>query len=292
MTKIFLVCGFLGSGKTTFIQEVLSKKDNSLIYAIVENEFGEVNIDSKILANSNIAIKEITNGCICCSLIGDFSKAILELKEKYQIDIIIIEPSGVAEISPLIHTLQSEELFVITIIDAKRHLIYEKNFKSFYEDQIFCADKIFFSKTDELTDLEIENLILDIKDKHGEKDIEFRNWHELNYNELFDIEGSKLIMKNSNHQDLKFYEKTLRPQKYFEIKEIEKIGEKLKNSDNIYRVKGFLDSFCGKLKIDYTQGEFNYEKIDYMPENFLIAIGTSQNIEIEIIKILGDDIES
>ena len=156
MIKIDVISGFLGAGKTTLIKKLFESKLKKEKVVLIENEFGEIGVDGSFLKNSGVQIKEINSGCICCSLVGDFSKSMKELVENYAPDRIIIEPSGVGKLSDIIKAIEKvdEPLkinIVATVVDGGKCKMYYKNFGEFYDDQVKQANTIIVSKTDKLT---------------------------------------------------------------------------------------------------------------------------------------------
>ena len=154
MTKIDIVSGFLGAGKTTFIKRVLEIVKNEKT-VLIENEFGEVGIDGGFLKDSGIEIKEMNSGCICCSLVGDFTSSLKEILEKYEPQRVIIEPSGVGKLSDVMKAVELVESKLkiepgksVTVVDASKCKMYAKNFGEFFNNQIQYADIIVLSRTD------------------------------------------------------------------------------------------------------------------------------------------------
>ena len=153
MLKIDIISGFLGAGKTTFIKRLLNTKLKDEKIVLIENEYGEVSVDTDLLKDSKIEIKELSQGCICCSLVGDFSKSLKMVIETYNPDRIIIEPSGVGKLSDIINAVASTGLqenvnSLVCVVDAKKAKMYEKNFGEFFVDQIEVAHTIILSRTD------------------------------------------------------------------------------------------------------------------------------------------------
>ena len=151
--KVDIISGFLGAGKTRFIKKLINDDFYEDKIVIIENEFGEVNIDSSILKKSKAVIKEITAGCICCEITGYFKEALMELNKNYEFECIIIEPTGIAKLSEIIKTLKDEDLKaicsinnVITIVDCLKFDMYINNFRRFYIDQIKYAQLIVLSR--------------------------------------------------------------------------------------------------------------------------------------------------
>jgi len=173
MLKIDVISGFLGAGKTTFIKRLLDTnlKDEKVV--LIENEYGEVSVDSEILTDSKIEIKELSQGCICCSLVGDFSKSLKEIVDTYNPDRILIEPSGVGKLSDVINAISSVGLedhinSLVCMVDAKKARMYDKNFGEFFTDQIKNAHTVILSRMD-ITKEENAKTALEIVRKHNDK---------------------------------------------------------------------------------------------------------------------------
>ena len=155
MTKIDVVSGFLGAGKTTLIKKLLKEALDGSKTVLIENEFGEIGIDGGFLKEAGIEIKEMNSGCICCSLVGDFGASLKEVVEKYHPDRILIEPSGVGKLSDVIKAVQGVEEDVdiqlnsyTTVVDAKKCKMYMRNFGEFFDNQVQYAGAIIMSRTD------------------------------------------------------------------------------------------------------------------------------------------------
>ena len=152
MTQIDIISGFLGAGKTTFIQKLLQESLKGENVVLIENEFGEIGIDSGFLKNSGIEIREMNQGCICCSLVGDFETSLKEVIETYKPDRILIEPSGVGKLSDILSAVKtvSANLPVhldgaVCVVDSTKAKLYNKNFGEFFDDQIRYATSIVLS---------------------------------------------------------------------------------------------------------------------------------------------------
>lgn len=152
--EIYVVSGFLGAGKTTLIQKLLREAFSQKKVVLIENDFGEISVDAALLKSGSIEVKELNSGCICCSLAGDFVRALQELLERFHPDIIIIEPSGVGRLSDIIKACLDPRILPlaevkakITVVDVKRCQMYLDNFGEFFEDQIEKADVILLSRT-------------------------------------------------------------------------------------------------------------------------------------------------
>lgn len=166
MTKIDIVSGFLGAGKTTFIKKMLKESFLDEQVVLIENEFGEIGIDGGFLKDSGIQIREMNSGCICCSLVGDFGKSLKEVVDTYHPDRILIEPSGVGKLSDVIKAIQGvqEEIDAklnsfITVVDVMKCRLYHRNFGEFFSNQIAYAGAIILSRTDKAKQEKIEESI-------------------------------------------------------------------------------------------------------------------------------------
>ena len=155
MTKIDIISGFLGAGKTTFIKKLLKEASAGEQVVLIENEFGEIGIDGGFLKDSGIEIREMNSGCICCSLVGDFGKSLEEVLTKYRPDRVIIEPSGVGKLSDVMNAVRNvaKDLEVrlnsaVTVVDANKCRMYMKNFGEFFNNQVENAGTIVLSRTD------------------------------------------------------------------------------------------------------------------------------------------------
>jgi len=195
MTKIDIISGFLGAGKTTLIQKLIKEVYAGKKVVLVENEFGEIGIDGGFLKDAGIVVNEINSGCICCTLQGDFRNALQEVVKKYDPDHIIIEPSGVGKLSDILAVVKDVEGLQLnsysTVVDAKRCEIYHKNFKEFFDDQISTAACVILSRT-QLVDEEIlQKDIVIIRELNHDARIITTPWDDLSGQAIIDaMEGS------------------------------------------------------------------------------------------------------
>ena len=195
MTKIDIISGFLGAGKTTLIQKLIKEVYAGKKVVLVENEFGEIGIDGGFLKDAGIVVNEINSGCICCTLQGDFRNALQEVVKKYDPDHIIIEPSGVGKLSDILAVVKDVEGLQLnsysTVVDAKRCEIYHKNFKEFFDDQISTAACVILSRT-QLVDEEIlQKDIAIIRELNHDARIITTPWDDLSGQAIIDaMEGS------------------------------------------------------------------------------------------------------
>ena len=173
MIKVDIISGFLGAGKTTLIKKLYSDIFKTEKVVLIENEFGEIGIDGAFLKESGVEIKEINSGCICCSLVGDFSSSMKEVVEKFSPERIIIEPSGVGKLSDILKAIDTvdAELKVnvcVTVVDGGKCKMYHKNFGEFYNDQVENANVVVISKTDKLTEEKVIDSASLVKQLNGE----------------------------------------------------------------------------------------------------------------------------
>ena len=164
MTKVNIISGFLGAGKTTFIKKLLKEVYNDEQVVLIENEFGEIGIDSGFLKDAGIEIKEMNSGCICCSLVGDFSESLKEILEKFSPDRIIIEPTGVGKLSDVVEAVRNVEANLeidtcITVCDATKCKMYMKIFGEFYNNQVKSAGCILLSRMDKIDEEKLHSCI-------------------------------------------------------------------------------------------------------------------------------------
>lgn len=188
MINVYIISGFLGSGKTTFIQKLLSEKKFEKVM-LLENEFGEVGVDGAFF-DSSLNIKEINNGCICCSLQGDFEQALEEIEEM-EISDLIIEPSGVGKLSEIINVIKHDDDFRIVshicIVDVKTCKKYHINFKEYFNDQVKSANAIVLSHTDVADEKLIEDAKVIVKELNDHATIVEKPISEYNIEELLDV---------------------------------------------------------------------------------------------------------
>ena len=176
MLKIDIISGFLGAGKTTFIKRILKTKLSQEKVVLIENEFGEISIDSSILSSTGVNIKELSQGCICCSLVGDFSKSLKEVINNFNPDRIIIEPSGVGKLSDVKKAVVDADLgeylnSFICLVDAVRAKTYLRNFGEFFKDQIASASTVVLSRTDIANADVVEQALKIVRQLNTEADV-------------------------------------------------------------------------------------------------------------------------
>ncbi len=187
MTKIDIVSGFLGAGKTTLIKKMLAEAYQGEKLVLIENEFGEISIDGGFLKESGVQISEMSSGCICCSLVGDFGEALKDVYAQFRPDRILIEPSGVGKLSDVIMAVENTVRDVpemqlnsfVTVADASKVKVYMKNFGEFYNNQIESAGTIILSRTQKLSQEKLEAAVAMLREKNADAAILTTPWDQL-----------------------------------------------------------------------------------------------------------------
>ena len=187
MTKIDIVSGFLGAGKTTLIKKLLAEAFPGEKLVLIENEFGEISIDGGFLKDAGIQISEMSSGCICCSLVGDFHKALKDVQAQFHPDRILIEPSGVGKLSDVIVAVQNtadetDDMKLnsfVTVADATKVKVYMKNFGEFYNNQIEAAGTIILSRTQKMSQEKLEAAVAMLREKNADAAILTTPWDQL-----------------------------------------------------------------------------------------------------------------
>mgnify|MGYP002802820848 FL=1 len=198
MTKIDIISGFLGAGKTTLIKKLIAEALQGQKVVLIENEFGEIGIDGGFLKESGIQINEMNSGCICCSLVGDFNAALKDVLSQYEPDRIIIEPSGVGKLSDVIKAVQKvvdgENVVLdsyITVADVKRAKMYLKNFGEFYKNQVQYASAIILSRTQDVEEDKLEKTIELIRTLNDRSPIVTTPWEDITGGQILAVMEGK-----------------------------------------------------------------------------------------------------
>lgn len=307
-SKIDIFSGFLGAGKTYLMKKLIEEGAYEEKIAIIENEFGEVSIDAEILKGTNIDIKEINSGCICCQVTGDFKEAILEVISNYNPSRIIIEPSGVAKLTDIIKIFNEKEIKsrteihnVITVIDPEKYDRYIENFKEFYLDQIKNAKKIVISRTQKIP----KTKVLEVKEKleklNKKATIIYGDFEKLNGNFILNYDENKKIginevkgirasfskKESGNKKAKEVFESfaiypTLKLSKE-ELKSKFDFISKSQNYGDIIRAKGIVKLQDGTIgQFDFVKEEFVIREIDDKGKNVISFIGV--NLKKEELK--------
>ena len=203
MTKIDIYSGFLGAGKTTLIKKMIQEAYCGQQLVLIENEFGEIGIDGGFLQDAGINITEMNSGCICCSLVGDFGKALTEVIERYHPDRIVIEPSGVGKLSDVIAAVEkvtNEDVVLgstVAVADAGKVKVYMKNFGEFYNNQIETASTIILSRTDSIPQAKLDAAVALLREHNSEAVLVTTPWAELTGAQIMEaMEGKTTAAKD------------------------------------------------------------------------------------------------
>ncbi|MBQ0079258.1 MAG: hypothetical protein KBS66_05125, partial [Eubacterium sp.] len=185
-TRVDIVSGFLGAGKTTFIKEMIAKVYAGEQVVLIENEFGEIGIDSGFMKNAGIEVTEMNSGCICCTLVGDFARSLKQVVEQFAPDRVVIEPSGVGKLSEVAEAINnvSDEAGVeinsrIAVVDGKKAKMYMKNFGEFYNNQVESATTIVISRTQSMDEAKLMECMDLLREKNAEATIITTPWDKL-----------------------------------------------------------------------------------------------------------------
>lgn len=200
MTKIDIFSGFLGAGKTTLIKKMIAESYKGQKLVLIENEFGEIGIDGGFLQDSGINITEMNSGCICCSLVGDFGKALKKVIAEYHPDRILIEPSGVGKLSDVIAAVSkvtNDDVtlgYTVAVADAGKVKVYMKNFGEFYNNQIETASTIILSRTDSIPQSKLDTAVAMLREHNSVATIVTTPWGELTGEQLIEaLEGKASV---------------------------------------------------------------------------------------------------
>ena len=194
MTKIDIISGFLGAGKTTFIKQLLKEAISGEKVVLIENEFGQIGIDGGFLKDAGIEIREMNSGCICCSLVGDFGRSLEEVLTKYQPDRVIIEPSGVGKLSDVMNAVKNvaSEIEVmlnsaVTVVDVNKCRMYMKNFGEFFNNQIEYATTVILSRSQNATPEQLEFCVNKIQELNPKAAIITTDWAKLSGEQILKV---------------------------------------------------------------------------------------------------------
>ena len=190
MTKIDIFSGFLGAGKTTLIKKLIAEGFKGEKLVLIENEFGEIGIDGAFLQEAGIEITEMNSGCICCSLVGDFSKALKKVLDEFHPDRILIEPSGVGKLSDVkraVSGVLTDDVVInscIAVVDAKKARVYRKNFGEFYVNQIEAADCVVLSRSQDVSEERLKEVLDMVRELNAEATVVAAPWDQLSGTDL------------------------------------------------------------------------------------------------------------
>lgn len=293
MTKIDIISGFLGAGKTTLIKKLIKEALHDEKIILIENEFGEIGIDGGFMADAGIEIREMNSGCICCSLVGDFSLALKKVLKEYTPDRIIIEPSGVGKLSDVIKAVQGVQKeaqctlnSLTTVVDANKCNMYMKNFGEFFNNQIAFAQTILLSRTQLMKENKLQALVHELRHHNEQAHIVTTPWDLIEGNEIVSVmEKAQQLEKelleetvcstcghvheghhhhdgdeHDHHADEVFMSWGIETPKTYDQEELETILKALSKDDTygfILRAKGMLeDSHHAWLYFDMVPQEY------------------------------------
>ena len=311
MSKIDIISGFLGAGKTTLIKKLIAEAYQNEKIVLIENEFGEIGIDGTFLKDSGVTINEMNSGCICCSLVGDFETSLKEVLDTYHPDRVIIEPSGVGKLSDVIKavsTINSDEMELdnfITVVDAKKCRMYTKNFGEFYNNQVEHASLIVLSRSQDLTEFQLKECLDILKGLNDHSPIITTAWDKLNGLDIInacEVNIQEELLHEHEHEccghdhhhhdhdhecgcghhhhhaDEVFNSIGFDTVKKYNEVELSDILNKLCNDDNVLRAKGFVDS-----------GNEDWWYFDLVPGEFEIRLG--KPIYTGQVCVIGKDLD-
>lgn len=298
ITKIDIVSGFLGSGKTTLIRKLITEKYKDEKVVVLENEFGKVNIDGEVLKNSGVIVKEMSSGCICCSLSSTFDDAIIEILESFQPDRIIVEPTGIAMLGEVIRSCSLNKYsdliqlnMIITVVDVKRFKLSYSYSKEFLENQIKTTQSIILSKTEGIDDQVIQDVITKLHEINSEAIVINLPWDKVTAVELVSdaqyipmekpmAEKRTVKIIGGKHRR-KIEACEIETEMKYNKQRIEDIFselEKITECGNIIRGKGLvLETGSVGLKFDYVPGDLTFEKFNSESLGKICIIGIDLN---------------
>ena len=302
MTKIHVISGFLGSGKTTLIKKLIEKLDGKKV--IIENEFGEVGIDGEIIGRENYDVVELAQGCICCSMKTDFEEAILSILKDLDPDHIIIEPTGIGMLSHVLSILKYKEIrdkcmvmSPITLVDTLDYFEQLDNFGGFFTDQIGNAGTIVFSKVQLIEDDNIDKIVDSVRELNKNAEIiscDWDNFDEINYNSLTNVqydldEMDTSFIENSNEISEGIYSISVKEPKRFSKSELEQMLADISNDEYgiVIRAKGFITGNDGDFEFSYVNGRYTITKNILSNSEKICVIGRNLD-ENNIFKLLLD----
>ena len=288
MTKIHIVSGFLGSGKTTLIKKIIKKLDGKKV--IIENEFGEVGIDGEVIGRENYDVIELAQGCICCSMKTDFEEAILSILNDYSPEHIIIEPTGIGMLSHVLSILKIKEIrdrclviSPITIVDTLDYFEQLDNFGGFFTDQIENAGTLVFSKVQMMEVDNLHKIVDSVRELNKEAEIISCDWDDfddLDYNSLinmqFDLEKNRTSNIESTSEISDGIQSiSIKSPKKFRKNELENMLKEISKDKYgiVIRSKGFINGDDGSLEFSFVNGRFTISKNEFNNSDRVCIIG-------------------
>lgn len=300
MTKIHIVSGFLGSGKTTLIKKIIKKLDGKKV--IIENEFGEVGIDGEVIGRENYDVIELAQGCICCSMKTDFEEAILSILNDYSPEHIIIEPTGIGMLSHVLSILKIKEIrdrclvmSPITIVDTLDYFEQLDNFGGFFTDQIENAGTLVFSKVQMMEVDNLHKIVDSVRELNKKAEIISCDWDDfddLDYNSLinmqFDLEKNRTSNIESTSEISDGIQSiSIKSPKKFRKNELENMLKEISKDKYgiVIRSKGFINGDDGSLEFSFVNGRFTISKNEFNNSDRVCIIGKNLD-ENNILKLL------
>ncbi|MGL5245024.1 MAG: GTP-binding protein [Sarcina sp.] len=299
--KIDIISGFLGAGKTTLIKKLINEELNKEKIAIIENEYGEIGIDGDILKNSGLEVKEITSGCICCNITGDFTECLKEIISEYRPERVIIEPSGVAKLSQIIESIKQANIkgsrinMKIAVVDAQNVELYIKNFGEFYKNQIINANTIILSRSNKLTEKNLEKACNIIKKINNKGTIITSYWGDLTSKRILEVGENKveqlvnntvfkmpINLKKSRAIATDIFENWgIETAKSFSMNKIKVVLQQIQKQSlygEVIRVKGIVKGNDRSwIKFDYVPNDFKVEEYEMDYTGRICVIGKELN---------------
>lgn len=291
MVKLDIISGFLGAGKTTLVKKILDSLDPSEKIVLIENDFGDVSVDREILEIEGFEIYELANGCVCCTLKGDFIDTLKQIIAQ-KIDRVIFEPSGIFIIGEIASLFTDPEIYsscyinsVTTVVDAQNFATHIQSYAGFFKSQICNASTLVLSKTQFIAAEEVSQIELELSLLNETAKILSKDWEYLSDQEILSLvdKKPKFIVKDfedsahSSHSlDHDFETMGFRTSKIIEQKQLEDILDKCKNGEygTVLRCKGFIQSNNGFLEFQYVDGNYSISESEGIFSGIVSFIGT------------------
>lgn len=275
--KLDIISGFLGSGKTTLIRKLMKELYKNEKILIIENEFGEISIDASILRGNGYELRELNSGCICCNISGDFKVALKEIVATVHVDRIIVEPSGIANLSDILNMcedlIEVDRKFVV--VDAIKFHLYLRNFESFFKDQIRNANVVVLSRVNETVN--VENIIEDILLLNASSIIFAKNYKDFEINEL---EVNKTNIKPFVEGKIKFYNRVYKFEQSITKAKFESILNHIQ-AKKYLRSKGVVLVEHTWMHFEYASNQLSVEPFSNQPySSFVIIDDKEVNYEL------------
>lgn len=300
--KIDIISGFLGAGKTTLIKKLLSEELSKEKVAIIENEYGEIAIDGNLLKGEGIEVTEISSGCICCNIKGDFKESITKIVNDYKPDRIIVEPTGVAKLSEIISSVKEAKIIdakinmIATVIDVNNFEAYLKNFGEFYKNQISNANLILLSRSENISEKELLGIVDKVKSINKRCNIITTSLEKISAKRILEvaskpkeklaIEFKRAVLqpkgiRNTHNTNITFDNWGTETSKVFDEMNLKNLLNNLseeKSYGKILRAKGIVPTKTGKwVQFDYVPGEIEIKRFSADYTGRLCVIGSNLN---------------